>query len=348
MDRSPKASYSPSLNARATDGASDVENARLLLDTPKPVEEYSESKAWDYIVTLIFCTCFLCVGPVLILLNKHIMKGINFDFPIFVAAMGQMASTVGSWVVTRKLKIYPLEKQDVVTREFFLKNMVPVAIGSASTLIFGNHVYLHLSVSLIQMLKSFTPVITLIMLAAAGIEWPTHRATACVVMIAFGTCFTTTGEINFSTIGLIQMSLATVTEGLKLVLSQKLLKGLKFHAFEALYYFAPPTAAIMLTCSAIFELPRMLETGKYMLIVEWLPLFMVAALFGFFVNIATFFVIKRTNAVMVKVMSTARNAGLVLIDIAFYGTVITSTQTAGYFCCLIFFGLYNYFKMNKM
>ena len=41
-------------------------------------------------------------------------------------------------------------------------------------------------------------------------------------------------------------------------------------------------------------------------------------------------------------------AGLVLFSALFLGDEITATQAVGYAICLFFFGLYNYYKMNKM
>ena len=51
---------------------------------------------------------------------------------------------------------------------------------------------------------------------------------------------------------------------------------------------------------------------------------------------------------MLKLMGTARNAGLVLFSAIFLGDEITATQAFGYAICLFFFGLYNYYKMKKM
>lgn len=51
---------------------------------------------------------------------------------------------------------------------------------------------------------------------------------------------------------------------------------------------------------------------------------------------------------MLKLMGTARNAGLVLFSALFLGENLTSTQTFGYSVCLLFFGLYNYYKMYHL
>lgn len=62
-----------------------------------------------------------------------------------------------------------------VTWSFWLKRIVPVGACTASTLAFGNAVYLHLSVAFIQMLKSFTPCIVLVVVVIAGMEKPTQK-----------------------------------------------------------------------------------------------------------------------------------------------------------------------------
>ena len=50
---------------------------------------------------------------------------------------------------------------------------------------------------------------------------------------------------------------------------------------------------------------------------------------------------------MVKLLGTARNAGLVLISALALGEEVTLQQAAGYALCLIFFALYNYYKMTE-
>ena len=51
---------------------------------------------------------------------------------------------------------------------------------------------------------------------------------------------------------------------------------------------------------------------------------------------------------MLKLMGTARNAGLAFFSAAFLGDEMTGLQLFGYAVCLFFFGAYNYFKMYKL
>jgi len=299
------------------------------------------------VTTMAVCVGFLLVGPMLILQNKRIMHELDFDFPVLIAMLGQVFSSVGSFLVCRVFRWYPLEHSDTVTRDFYIKNMLAVGAASATTLVAGNALYLYLTVSFIQMLKAFTPVVTLALLVAFQVETPSKRIVFCVTMIAAGTCIAAAGEMNLSLVGFVLFLLASIAEGAKLVLSQKLLSNLKFHAFEALFYFAPTTSVIMFAISWVHEIPRLYSSGKFSIVVAHPREFIEAGILGFFVNIAMFFVIGRTNAVMIKVMATSRNAGLVLFSVFAQGEIVTMQEGCGYAWSLLFFGLYNYFKMTS-
>lgn len=334
----------------------DEDQVPLLVEVTSNVEQDNDDNAKgskrgrfaELLLTVAVCVGFLLVGPMLILQNKRIMHDLKFDFPVLIAMLGQLVSSVGSFLVCVVFRWYPLEHSDEVTPEFYLKNMLAVGIASSMTLVAGNALYLHLTVSFIQMLKAFTPVITLALLVVFGVEVPSQKVVFCVAMIAVGTCVAGASEMNITLVGFILFLVASVAEGAKLVLSQKLLSNLKFHAFEALYYFAPTTSAIMMVTSCLLEFPRLINSGKYAIVMEHPADFIQAGVLGFVVNIAMFFVIGRTSAVMIKVMGTSKNAGLVLFSVFFRGEIVTAQQAFGYAWSLLFFGLYNYCKMKKL
>ena len=134
----------------------------------------------------LICIVYLCIGPGLILLNQHILKALNFPFPMFLSGLGVLASGVLAQIVV-KLGLVNLERQESVqgvledTSSLFIlrlttlihhyyaligvlwfKRVLPVGLAHAATLAFGNAVYLYLNVGFIQMLKSFTPVIIML------------------------------------------------------------------------------------------------------------------------------------------------------------------------------------------
>lgn len=99
-------------------------------------------------------------------------------YPMTVAGMGMLASSLFSYILCRVTK--SVEAKAVITSKFWVSRMLPVGFFMAATLWCGNLVYLYLSVSFIQMLKAFTPVITMIALFIAQLETPTTKVHAAL------------------------------------------------------------------------------------------------------------------------------------------------------------------------
>lgn len=83
--------------------------------------------------------------------------------------------------------------------------------------------------------QAFTPIVTMVALFVAGLEAPTRRLISAVLLIAFGTAMASYGELSFSLIGVVVMFLSECFESTRLVMTQILLVGLKFHPSVSLF-----------------------------------------------------------------------------------------------------------------
>lgn len=83
------------------------------------------------------------------------------------------------------LGLMPLRPMPIFS--FLLKKLSPVVLCCAASMYFGNAAYMHLSVAFIQILKAFTPAITLLLAAAFGIESLRPTLLMSVLLIALGT-----------------------------------------------------------------------------------------------------------------------------------------------------------------
>ena len=176
------------------------------------------------------CLIYLTIGPTLIIVNRTLLVARKFDYPMTVASLGVLCSTVVSFVLVH-CRCVRREHTNLITPKFFVYNLLPIGASLATTLACGNWVHLYLPVGFIQMLKATTPMVTLAMLWVSGIETPTLRVTLSVLGIVLGTCIASLGASlggNFSVVGLGLMLLAELSEALKLVLIQKMLTNLKF------------------------------------------------------------------------------------------------------------------------
>lgn len=169
-----------------------------------------------------------------------------------------------------------------------------------------------------------------------------------VVGISAGTAIASFGEVNFNILGIMIMLFAEFTEAIRLVLTQYLLKNLKFSVIESQYYLAPAGAMCLFTASLLTEFPSMARKGAFGQVLGHPGLFFAAATLGLGVHMLCFLVVQATNSVTLKVLGTARNAFLVVASVYVYGEVVTSVQLFGYLIALGFFGLYTYHKTQGM
>jgi len=293
-----------------------------------------------WVGTLLCCLMHLLVGPCLIILNNYIMKDLGFCYPFAVCGLGQLASFVCTVLVFRVFKLSKLEHPRLEPED--LQSMVVVGFTSAATLSFGNAAYMYLTVSLIQMLKAFTPCITMALLMVFRLAIPSKLVALMVILIGFGTAIATAGAPSISFFGLVLALGSAVCEGIKLVLTQKFLKELNLSAFEGLYYASPICTLWIMSFVCIFELKAMVTSGKYVLVWEHCHCFLLSGMLGLLTNVAMFLVIKRTGAVTLKVIATARNAALVLYGVGIVKEPASVQQLVGYSVSLLAFGGYNY------
>lgn len=290
------------------------------------------------------CLAWMGVSSGLILVNKYIMSTDNFHYPMALSGLGMLFSSFASFVVCRVLKWVEPKRQ--LTWRFWLTRILPVGLFMALTLHFGNVVYLYLTVSFIQMLKAFTPIVTMFALFAAGLETPTPRLISAVVLIAVGTAIASYGEINLSVIGVVFMFMSESFESTRLVMTQILLVGLKFHPIEGLMHLAPACTMWLFLGVLILEWPTMAKEGALGLMQAKPLLYMSAAAMGFCVNALAYVVIQTTSSLTLKVLGTVKNAMVVWIGVVFLRDVITGLQGLGYAVSLGAFAWYNYLKLH--
>lgn len=75
----------------------------------------------------------------------------------------------------------------------------------------------------------------MVALFIARLEDPSSRLIIAVILIALGTAMASYGEVNMSVLGLIFMFTSETFEAIRLVMTQILLVGLKFHPSEPLH-----------------------------------------------------------------------------------------------------------------
>mmetsp|Transcript_42435 Transcript_42435/g.137021 ORF Transcript_42435/g.137021 Transcript_42435/m.137021 type:complete len:357 (+) Transcript_42435:70-1140(+) len=287
---------------------------------------------------------YLSVGPALILVNRHLLKVVGFDFPMMLSGLGLVGASLTAVILVNVLRVVEPSHRSMLTPRFVATNLLPIGAAMAATLAAGNAVYLYLPVGFIQMLKSFTPTVTLAMLCLLRIEFPSPLVSMTVLGMCGGTAAASYGAPAFDLTGLCIMLSAEASEALRLVLTQKLLQNHSFGVVEGQYYMAPISGVWLFASAAVFELPRALSTNALAMPLANPWPFLLSMALGAGVNYCAAAVIKLTNSVTLKVLSTARNASLVLVSAAALNEEVSRIELVGYSITLISFGMYQYFR----
>ena len=240
------------------------------------------SNIYELAITLLVCTLYMLVGPLLIMSNKYLLTAGKFHYPIILTTMHQAMSAVCCAVLLRGCKVVPLAHD--VTWQVWRTNILAVGVMMTAALCTGNASYLYLTVAFVEILKGFTPVVTMMVQSLFGEPLPTCKIAACVLMISLGTAISSFGEMHLDLTGLLLMLLSVYCEATRLMLTQRLLRHMDFHVLEGLYYMSPTSALCAFAVALVVEVPRF-HTRRF---VASLPdtwhLFLANALLGFLVN----------------------------------------------------------------
>jgi len=211
-------------------------------------------------------------------------------------------------------------------------------------MVFGNAVYIYLDVGFVQMLKAITPVYMLFGMALFRVERVSFNVAMCVVLMTVGGISTTVATAGWTWMGLFLSNMASITETVRLVLTQHLLTTCKLSVVEGHYFLAPVTCVWLLLAGACAEMPIAAQNNALQIIENEPFLFVRVTVLGVAVNYLTYFVIQDVGSLTLKVLGSLRTIGLIVYSAAFYGETVTLGQMVAYFFTLVGFMGYAHYR----
>lgn len=214
--------------------------------------------------------------------------------------------------------------------------ILAVGVSNALSTYLGNVVYeTSISFAFIQMVKCFTPVIVLVVGLAAGVEELDARVGGAVVVISVGMLICVNGELNAELYGIFLVLLGGFSEGLRLILTQLLLHGLKLRLSDGILVMYPPTIAVLLCVFAVTEYNDMMKSGKHMIVVKNSKYFLLATFLGILVNSLSVTLVSLTSGLTIKLLTHVRNLFLIAVGVVGFHDVLTMQEYFGYFVTLL-------------
>ena len=156
------------------------------------VRKQSQDEAtWAYYAkSFTYLLGWSSVSGLIIILNNWIMHYDGFPFPITLSATGPLFS----WMMAAVLVLTGHTKLERhMTFKTWLRNIFPIGFFTAITYATGNELYMFLSVSFIQMMKSLSPIVVLFLLVAFRLDVVTYPKLCGVLLMTIGmviACYT--------------------------------------------------------------------------------------------------------------------------------------------------------------
>ncbi|KAJ7634896.1 TPT-domain-containing protein [Roridomyces roridus] len=296
-----------------------------LASLPAPVSAQA-TKPKPKVSVVVIIPVWMALSVSVILYNNYLYNTLKFKYPVFLVTWHLTFAAIGTRVLQRTTHLLDGVKDVNMTKDMFLRSILPIGILFSGSLILSNSAYLHLSISYIQMLKAFNAVAVLIISWVFRIAEPNRRLALIVSMISFGVAITSKGEMNFNLFGFLIQAAAVVFEAARLVMIEVLLHGLKMDPLVSLHYYAPICALINL-----LVLPFTEGLAPFYELARIGPLIIFSnACVAFFLNVAAVFLVGVGSGLILTLAGVLKDILLVTGSVAFFGAQVAPLQVFGY------------------
>ena len=294
------------------------------------------------VVAYALVLLWICMSSTVILFNKYILSSYGFPFPVALTMCHMLFCSVAAMLMIHVFKFTkPIES---MTLPVYAKTILPVGALYAVVLWLGNGAYLYLSVSFLQMVKAFMPVLVF----AVGVFMKTERVTApnilILLVVTVGIFVATFNEMDFHLVGYLMQVASMVCEAFRLQLIQILLQGKKMNPIQTLFYVSP-------ACLLFLSIPFVLvEAGQLMYGHHWrleghVLLLNCSAALG--LNVAVFLLIGKTSALAMNIAGVVKDWTLICLSFKLFSSPIVAAQIEGYFIAFTGVMGYNYYKIKQ-
>ncbi|WRT67032.1 uncharacterized protein IL334_003998 [Kwoniella shivajii] len=284
---------------------------------------------------------WIALSSAVILYNKYLYSNLEYPYPIFITSYHLGCAALGTRVLRATTHLMDGLDKIEMTRDLYLKSILPIGVLFSGSLILSNTAYLTLSVSFIQMLKAFTPVAILLISAIFKLQVLSSRLVLIVILISTGCALAAYGEVHFQMFGFLCQVSAVAFESSRLVMIQILLQGLKMDPLCSLHYYAP-VCSIINACFLPFT-EGLAPFREFMRIGPMVMLSNAAVAFG--LNVAAVFLIGAAGGLVLTLAGVFKDILLISSSVIFFGSPITPIQIFGY--SLALGGMVAYKTANK-
>ncbi|KFK29848.1 hypothetical protein AALP_AA7G186600 [Arabis alpina] len=298
------------------------------------------------ILSYTYVAIWIFLSFTVIVYNKYILdkKMYNWPFPITLT-MIHMAFCSSLAIIL--IKIFKIVEPVSMSRETYLRSVVPIGALYSLSLWLSNSAYIYLSVSFIQMLKALMPVAVYSIGVLLKKESFKSETMTNMLSISFGVAIAAYGEAKFDTWGVMLQLGAVGFEATRLVLIQILLtsKGINLNPITSLYYVAPCCLAFLFLPWIFVELPVLKESSSFHFD---FVVFGTNSLCAFALNLAVFLLVGKTSALTMNVAGVVKDWLLIAFSWSVIKDTVTPLNLFGYGLAFLGVAYYNHCKLQAL
>eukprot|EP00898_Chlorokybus_atmophyticus_P003957 jgi/Chlat1/4562/Chrsp29S04469 len=317
--------------AGSLQGGKDAAGTARLIQQPLALVgvNISQAAAMSFFTIFIVISWYLSNIGVL-LLNKYLLSGYDFRYPVFLTMAHMVACSILSYVNTQVIKFVP--RESIKSQQQFLKIAALSAVFCLSV-VGGNVSLRYIPVSFNQAIGATTPFFTAIFGVILTMKWETFWTYSSLIPVVLGCVIASGGEPSFHMFGFIACISATAARALKSVLQGILLSNdaEKLQSMNLLMYMS------MIAVGLLLPTTMYMEPGVFSALAErtsqgmgiW-ALLIANATMAYFANLTNFLVTKHTSALTLQVLGNAKGAVAVVVSILIFRNPVTIKGMLGY------------------
>lgn len=306
----------------------------------------SEGVVKNVLLSYAYVSVWIFLSFSVIVYNKYILdrKMYNWPFPISLTMIHMAFCSSLAYLLVRVFKVVePVS----MSREVYIKSVVPIGALYSLSLWFSNSAYIYLSVSFIQMLKALMPVAVYSLGVLFKRDSFKSDTMINMVSISLGVAIAAYGEAKFDTWGVFLQLCAVVFEATRLVLIQILLnaKGISLNPITSLYYVAPCCFLFLSVPWLLVEFPLLRDTSSFHFD---FVIFGTNSLCAFALNLAVFLLVGKTSALTMNVAGVVKDWLLIAFSWSVIKDTVTPINLFGYGLAFLGVAYYNHSKLQAL
>eukprot|EP00656_Telonema_subtile_P056628 TRINITY_DN9094_c0_g1_i3.p1 TRINITY_DN9094_c0_g1~~TRINITY_DN9094_c0_g1_i3.p1 ORF type:complete len:437 (-),score=71.42 TRINITY_DN9094_c0_g1_i3:133-1443(-) len=320
--------------------------------------------------TLEVCIYFACwYGPSigLTMFNKWFLTQWHggFEYPILITTIHFAANSIWSLFLLNCFPTrFPEPDPQQITWKGYMVSIVPIGIATAVDIVLSNQAYLFVTVTLMTIIKSGSPIFILGWAFALRLEKPTIALVGVMIAITVGAMLAVvdfSGEVDSTktdkqlednaareVFGISLLVVAMFASGGRWACTQLVLQAgfTKMHPVVALRYTAPVCFLTLIVPCALIEIPGLLEHQE--LEQDWalttIILILSSSLLAVVLILAEFSIISRYSAISLVVGGVVKEFLTIGTAIVFLDETLNWNQLVGAIIVIIAVMYYSYVK----